>query len=131
MSSPQILYCHCAYAKVAPVEVKQHVLARLAESGRAFDAVADLCEMAAKGDPALQQLACQGDLRIVACYPRAVKWLFASAGTPLHAEAQVLNMREQSGEEIVAKLFDAAEPTTGEESAGESSEASTLQGGEA
>jgi hypothetical protein len=108
--SPPILYCHCAYAKVVPVEVKQHVLQQLTESGQSFDAVADLCEMSAKGDPALQQLAGQSELRIVACYPRAVKWLFSSAGVTLPADAKVLNMREQTGEEIVSQLFSGSSP---------------------
>jgi len=41
----RILYCHCAYAQVVPKEVKEAVLKKLCESGVAFDAVADLCEM--------------------------------------------------------------------------------------
>jgi hypothetical protein len=113
MSSP-ILYCHCAYAKVVPVEVKQHVLQQLTESGQSFDAVADLCEMSAKGDPTLKQLAGQSDLQIVACYPRAVKWLFSSAGVALPADAKVLNMREQTGEEIVSQLFSGSSPVPAE-----------------
>ena len=46
--SPRILYCHCHYAQVVPTEVKETVLRQLAESGVAFDAVADLCEMSAR-----------------------------------------------------------------------------------
>ena len=60
MSTPAILYCHCQYAQVVPKEVKAAVLQRLCESGVAFDAVADLCEMAARRDPALKQLAASG-----------------------------------------------------------------------
>lgn len=107
---PHILYCHCAYAKVIPPEVKQQVLQQLAESGRSFDAVADLCEMSAKHDPALQQLAGQTDLKIAACYPRAVKWLFSSAGVGLSPDACVLNMRTQTADEIVAQLLQGAPP---------------------
>ena len=51
---PRILYCHCQYAQVVPKEVKEAVLRKLCESGVAFEAVADLCEMAARRDPALQ-----------------------------------------------------------------------------
>ena len=110
MSAPRILYCHCTHAQVVPKEVKETVLKKLCESGVSFEAVADLCEMSAKGDPALKQLAGQSDLQIVACYPRAVKWLFSSAGVTLPADAKVLNMREQTGEEIVSQLFSDSSP---------------------
>jgi heterodisulfide reductase subunit A-like polyferredoxin len=103
---PRILYCHCAYARIVPVEVKQEVLTKLAESGRSFDAVPDLCEMSARRDPQLSEFAATDNVRIAACYPRAVKWLFAAAGSPLAAKgAEVLNMREQSPETIVNSLL--------------------------
>ena len=104
--APRILYCHCQYAQVVPPEVKAAVLKKLCDSGVAFDAVADLCEMSARQDPSLQRLAA-GEVKIAACYPRAVKWLFhtAKADLPLNA-AEVLNMRVQSAEEVCAALFD-------------------------
>src|SRR5688572_13675380 len=64
--SPRILYCHCAYANVVPQEVKNEVLTKLAESGVAFDAVPDLCEMSARRDPALKELAEEGTVKIAA-----------------------------------------------------------------
>ena len=106
MTPPRILYCHCNYAQVVPKEVKDAVLKRLCESGVSFEAVADLCEMSARQDPALQRLA-QGEcIKIAACFPRAVKWLFHSAKAPLPLDnTEVLNMRVQSAEEVVAGLF--------------------------
>ncbi len=102
---PRILYCHCAYAQVVPDDVKKAVLKHLCDSGVAFDAVADLCEMSARRDPALQRLASGGTVKIAACYPRAVKWLFAAAQAPLPPDAaQVLNMRAQTADEIIAAL---------------------------
>ncbi len=108
MSDPQprILYCHCKYAQVVPKEVKDAVLHKLCESGAAFEAVADLCEMSARRDPALQRLAADGVVKIAACFPRAVKWLFHQAGAPLPLGAtEVLNMRVQSADEISSALF--------------------------
>ena len=104
-----VVYCHCAYAKVVRPDVKAAVLRDLGESGRDFDAVPDLCEMAARKDPALARIAEQEGLRIVACFPRAVEWLFHAGGTPLPKGTPILNMREQSPEEIAAAL---AEPFT-------------------
>jgi len=102
----RILYCHCAYAQVVPKEVKEAVLKRLCDSGVAFDAVADLCEMSARQDPALKRLAEGGAVKIAACYPRAVKWLFAAAKAPLAIDStEVLNMRVESGEHVCAALL--------------------------
>lgn len=103
---PRILYCHCAYAQVVPDEVKAEVLRKLCDSGAAFDAVPDLCEMSARQDPALKNLVASGCVKIAACYPRAVKWLFAAARTPLPQDgAEILNMRVQNAAEIVAALL--------------------------
>ncbi len=101
----RILYCRCAYANVVPKDVKDQVLERLTTSGVAFDAVADLCEMSARGDGSLQQLAEGGNLKIAACYPRAVKWLFSAAGAPLPDEGvEILNMRVETGDNVAAAL---------------------------
>ena len=105
-SLPPILYCHCAYAKVLAPEVKHAVLRRLIESGLPFEAVADLCQLSAAKDPAMQQLADQPGLQVAACYPRAVRALFAAAGAPLKdTSAAILNMREQIADAIVAQLL--------------------------
>ena len=105
-SPPTILYCHCQYAQVVPKEVKEAVLKKLCDSGVAFEAVADLCEMAARRDPGLQRLASSGAVKIAACFPRAVKWLFHQGNAPLSlAAAEVLNMRVQTAEEVTTKLL--------------------------
>jgi heterodisulfide reductase subunit A-like polyferredoxin len=102
---PTILYCHCQYAQVVPKEVKEAVLRRLCESGVAFDAVADLCEMAARKDPALKRIASCGAVKIAACFPRAVKGLFHQCDADLDPKgAEILNMRTQSADEIAARL---------------------------
>jgi hypothetical protein len=109
MSEPRILYCHCTHAQVVPKEVKEAVLKKLCESGVSFEAVADLCEMSARQDSALKRLA-QGDcIKVAACFPRAVKWLFHTAQAPLPITGtEVLNMRMQSADEVIAALFSPA-----------------------
>ena len=104
---PRILFCHCNYAQVVPPEVKEGVLEKLCESGRAFEAVSDLCEMSARRDPALKRLA-DGDrpVKVAACYPRAVKWLFSAANAPLQAsQTEVVNMRELSEKDAAEALL--------------------------
>jgi hypothetical protein len=107
MRMPQrILYCHCAYARVVPPDTKSAVLDGLARADVPFDAVPDLCEMAARKDPQLAALAGTGEVRIAACYPRAVRWLFASAGAALpESGATVLNMRTDPAESVLKGLL--------------------------
>ena len=102
----RVLYCHCAYAQVVPQAVKDEVLLKLTEADVAFDAVADLCEMSANADPELKSLAEGGALKIAACYPRAVKWLFSAGGAPLPPEGvEILNMRTDTPESVLDALL--------------------------
>jgi hypothetical protein len=106
MNSPAILYCHCQYARVLPDEVKDAVLRKLCESGQPFEAVSDLCEMSARKDPTLARLAACGPVKIAACFPRAVKWLFAAANAPLANETtEVVNLRTLTAEDACSALF--------------------------
>jgi hypothetical protein len=103
---PGLLYCNCTYAQVIDPAVKAAVLRQLCDSGQSFEAVEDLCEMSARKDPALTRLTSGGGVKIAACYPRAVKWLFASAGAPLDvARTEVLNMRELGATPVVERLL--------------------------
>jgi Pyruvate/2-oxoacid:ferredoxin oxidoreductase delta subunit len=63
-------------------------------------AVPDLCGMAARRDPELERIAASESLIIVACYPRAVQWLFHAANVSLPETVKILNMRVQSIDEI-------------------------------
>lgn len=101
----RILYCHCAFARVVPPDVKNGVLNKLAQSGEEFEAVPDLCEMSARRDPRLAELASADCLRIAACFPRAVRGLFEAAGSPLPQSAQILNMRTDPAETVSDMLL--------------------------
>jgi hypothetical protein len=102
----RILYCHCRYAQVVPREVKEAVLKRICEADFDFEAVADLCEMAARKDPSLARLASAGAVKIAACFPRAVKGLFHQAGADLDPNCtEVVNMRVLSAEEAAAAVL--------------------------
>ena len=101
----RILYCHCAFARVVPPDVKSGVLAQLAASSVEFEAAPDLCEMSARRDPRLSELAALDSLKIAACFPRAVRGLFEAAGSPLPESAQILNMRTESADQVAETLL--------------------------
>jgi len=101
----RIVYCRCGYSREVPAETKDAALSVLAGSDAAFEAVPDLCELAALRDPVLAAWAREGFLRIVACHPRAVTWLFHAGGAALaDADSKVLNMKDLSAEEITRRL---------------------------
>jgi hypothetical protein len=106
-TSRRILYCHCAFSRVVDEDRKRQVLAGLVESGLAFDAVPDLCELAARQDADLERLAAgRESVEIVACYPRAVRWLFHAAEADLPEEGVTIhNMRAEEPESILARLL--------------------------
>lgn len=102
---PGILFCNCTYAQIIDPATKAAVLRALCDSGQSFEAVADLCEMSARKDPALKRLAAGGSAKIAACYPRAVKWLFAASGAPLDpARTEVLNLRDTPAVAVIERL---------------------------
>jgi NAD-dependent dihydropyrimidine dehydrogenase PreA subunit len=96
----RVLYCNCSYSNIIPAETKQEVQSALLKSGMDIIAVPDLCGMAAQHDPELEHIAASESLIIVACYPRAVRWLFNAANVSLPETVKILNMRVQSIDEI-------------------------------
>ena len=109
-SPPRIVYCHCAFARVLPPDVKLATLEKLGTSGIDFECVSDLCESSARRDPLLAELAQSTTLRIAACYPRAVRGLFTAAGCALPANAEIVNLRVLKADEAATRLLS---PTTG------------------
>jgi len=101
-----VVFCSCVHYETIPQAVKERVFASLRDAGIAVEAVADLCGMAAKRHPRLRHWAQADPLSIVACFPRAVRWLFEAAGTPLGlGRTRLFNMRTQSAEEIARELM--------------------------
>jgi len=110
-----ILYCDCRYADLVPETRRRTVRAALAAAasdpatGRRLgrvEMVADLCEVAATQPHRLAEVVSRRDspLHVIACYPRAVRWLFAFAGTPLPGAATVHNLRTDPAEVVLARL---------------------------
>ncbi len=126
MKPPVLLYCHCQYAQVLPESVKKATLKRLSDSGQPFEAVPDLCELSARRDPALARIAAAGPVKIAACFPRAVKWLFHSAGASLSPDqVEIVNMRTLSADQTAAAMLSEELKPNLAESVGTQAEAQT------
>jgi NAD-dependent dihydropyrimidine dehydrogenase PreA subunit len=84
-----ILICQCSARGLLSKSDKADSLVL---SGQAV-VVSDLCQAAAEKDPILGEIAAAESPVIYACHPRAVRALFAFAGTPLPENAQLINLR--------------------------------------
>jgi NAD-dependent dihydropyrimidine dehydrogenase PreA subunit len=102
---PRVVLCLCAYYDIIPRSCREQVLAGLQEKGVAPEVVSDLCGLAANRDPRLKTWVDEGPLTIVACFPRAVRWLLHATGVALDGQVRLFNMRTQSPEEIVRGLM--------------------------
>ena len=100
-----ILLCTCEHFHAVPEETVSAVRAALDQTGAAVEEVDDLCGLAARHDERLAPLARSAQPVVIACYPRAVRWLFAAAGAPLDdGRCALLNMHEQGADEIARRL---------------------------
>ncbi len=105
MDTPLILVCQCAHYRVLPRAATQAVVEGLRAAGASVRVVDDLCELAARKDPALQEFAQASALRVVACHPRAVKTIFHAGGAPLNgAPVEWLNLRATPLADVMARL---------------------------
>lgn len=106
----KILVCACRNADVVPRQVTDAVIAAMEEARVGITVVDDLCGLAVERPETLRQMAECGDLRIAACFPRAIHGLLTYAGAePSSGGTSVANMREHSAEEVVGELLDGIE----------------------
>jgi len=98
------LLCRCEGYHLIPEEVVERARRALLAGGAEVLEVADLCGLAARRDPMLKTLAESPSLPIVACYPRAVRWLFHRGGAPLDEGARITNARTLAPDEVEATI---------------------------
>ena len=98
------LLCRCEVSHLISEKVVERARRALLASGAEVLEVADLCGLAARRDPMLKALAESSAVPIVACYPRAVRWLFHRAGAPLGDGARITNARALDPDEVEAAI---------------------------
>jgi len=103
---PCLVFCNCAHYAIIPQASREQILTGLSRAGVRVEAVDDLCGLVASHDPRLPTWAQAPSLIVVACFPRAVRWLFHAAGVSLPPErVRFFNMRTQTPEEILRELM--------------------------
>jgi len=105
VNAVDVLFCNCAHSEVIPKDRKRRILEELEAAAVNLVAVSDLCGLAAERAALLADLSKRPALKIVACHPRAVRWLFHRGGAPLPATgAEILDMRARSADDILSSL---------------------------
>jgi len=125
-SGNRVLFCRCSNTDFVTDAERRKLQEALSGRGIEIAVVDDLCERAAARDPALKQLAGKGELTVIACHPRAVKWLLAWADSEPAGRMDVLNLRAGLSDAVIGAL--PGETGTGENIAASPSSDSTDAG---
>ncbi|MGD9158505.1 MAG: hypothetical protein PVG39_08875 [Desulfobacteraceae bacterium] len=106
-----ILYCKCIHRDLVSPESREDIMQKIEQSGLKVVAVDDLCGLAASHDPVIKEWAGNPELTVIACYERAVRWLFDMADAPLPDDGSVkfLNCRTLSPEKIMGAVGNSEE----------------------
>jgi NAD-dependent dihydropyrimidine dehydrogenase PreA subunit len=104
--SDKIIYCRCLYSKIFPEENRNILQKILTSEKKNIYITDDLCAESAEKQPELISLIKQHNTTIIACHPRAVKWLLDAAGIEqnLVNSVKYINMMKQSISEIAETL---------------------------
>jgi len=103
MKPPSILICACQHANVLPDGAVNTLSKSLTDAGVAYEIIPDLCQKVGRRDPELKDTLSHSPT-VIACHPRAVKWLFETAHISLSANAKLLDLRSQPITEITNAL---------------------------
>lgn len=101
----KILLCRCTCGKALPADAVGQAIASLGgdcPQGE-LTVVDDMCELAQRQDPTLAALLESDHLTVLACAPRAVRWLLAKCSPAADpSRLQLLDLREDSSVAISA-----------------------------
>jgi NAD-dependent dihydropyrimidine dehydrogenase PreA subunit len=87
-------------------ETRRAISDDLHASGIPFIAISDLCGMTVNKGRELKEIVDRaGNIVVIGCFPRTVKWLFCRIGINWNAEKiKVINIRNESIEKVVEKV---------------------------
>ena len=101
-----IFYCKCEGDEQLGDENRDKISNFLMKSGLEYVEVGDFCDQVAGAASLIEKLTEKSSLTIIACFPRAVEWLFYAAGVGVKdKDVTYFNMREQDAETIIAGLL--------------------------
>lgn len=109
-----ILYCKCERNDQTSFSSSDQISEFLAVSGLEYVEVADFCEHVASSSSLIEELEKKSSLTVIACFPRALEWLFYAAGIGIEDKnVTYFNLREQDADTIIGELKKQADLTKG------------------
>jgi Pyruvate/2-oxoacid:ferredoxin oxidoreductase delta subunit len=99
-----VIFCQCKNAQIISPQIRETLTSWFSQNQVAHTCVDDLCGLAAKKDSRLGEWAADENLVVIACFQRAIRWLFAMAGVNLKDSTLILNQRVSSAQEIIGQL---------------------------
>jgi len=100
-----ILFCKCESSDLVSVNARIKISYFLEKSCLEYIEVTDFCNKIALSESWIKTLAASSTLSVIACYPRAVEWLFHAAGVSIKEKnITYFNMREQKADDIISEI---------------------------
>ncbi len=101
----QVVFCSCGYGTVIPEGKKAAVLGWLKARAPGLLLAEDLCRACAGRNEGMLRLLAAAEIAVVACHPRAVRWLLEAAGLGSDGrKIHFFDLRRNSEQEIMAGL---------------------------
>lgn len=104
-NKPLILLCRCSRSDVSFSQAQERMARALEAARLPFQAVDDLCGLAAQKDAVLREVLTHRPVTVLACHLRAVKWLLRAEGSDVN-QTTLFNSRDESTDPIVAQLVE-------------------------
>jgi len=104
-NAPLILLCRCSRGELSLTHAQERMARALEAAQLPFQAVDDLCGLAARKDPVLREVLASHPVSVLACHSRAVKWLLRAGGADAN-RTTLFNSRQEAAEPIVARLVE-------------------------
>ncbi len=102
--SSKIVFCRCEHYHIVDEAVSLRIVKAFEDAGISCEVVSDLCGMAADKDARMKEWAQADNLTVIACYGRAVRWLFERAGASFNNDVRLYNGRTGDIDEIIASV---------------------------
>lgn len=109
-----VVFCNCSHSSVTPQATRHEVLEGLSAAGIEIIGFDDLCGAAARRDERLVELADAQSVDVIACRPRALKWLLHRGGARMALDSvRFFDMHEERSSDILAAVLAGKPPLPG------------------
>jgi len=101
-----VIFCSCSNTELIPSEIKESILDFLKKQGINSVIIPDLCGFVSNIDEKIEDIISSSiSVKIIACYPRAVRWILNAANIKDIKHCEIINMKILSLDLIKEKIL--------------------------